>query len=119
MAVQFTDMDALRLAPTFILRVRAAMVQGCVTIGNESSDTVNFHKERVTYTAQVINNPDNFTALFAAAIATDAGVIGAATAAGTVAITGANAEARQAIVTDAQISTGLANVFNAFFRRPA
>lgn len=119
MAIQFTDMDALRLDPTFVLRVRSAMVQGCVTIGNENPDTTPYHRERATYTSQVINSPDSFTTLFAAAIATDSGVINAATSSGTIAITGANAAARAAVVTDAQISTGLANVFNAFFRRPA
>lgn len=119
MAVQFTDMDALRSDATFQARIRTAMVQGCVTIGNENPDTVPYHRERVTYTAQVINAPDAFVPLFANAIVTDSGVINAATSNGTIAITGANAAARAAVVTDAQISTALGNVFNAFFRRPA
>lgn len=118
MAVQFTDMDALRQDATFQSRIRAAMIQGCVTIGNEA-DSTGYHRERVTYTAQVINSPDSFVPLFTNAIATDSGVINAATANGTIAITGANAAARAAVVTDVQISTALGNVFNAFFRRPA
>jgi len=118
MAVQFSDMDALRSDSAFQGRIRAAMIQGCVTIGNEA-DSTGYHRERVTYTAQVINSPDSFVPLFANAIATDSGVINAATSNGTVAITAANAATRAAVVTDAQISTALGNVFNAFFRRPA
>jgi|SRR6185369_9266810 len=118
MAVQFSDMDALRADATFKNRIRMAMVQGCVTIGNEA-DSTGYHRERVTYTAQVINNPEAFVDLFTNAISTDSGVINAATSNGTIAITAANAAARAAAVTDAQINTAISNVFNAFFRRPA
>lgn len=119
MAVQFTDMDALRQDPTFQSRVRAAMIQGAVSIGNENPDTVPYHRERATYTTQIINNPDAFIPLFTGAVVTDTGLLNAATSNGTIPITSSNAAARAAAVTDAQISTALGNVFNAFFRRPA
>lgn len=116
MAVQFTDMDALRQDAVFKTRTRAAMIQGSIAIGNEDPrTTTGSHLARVRYTAQIMNNPDAFAQLFVDAIVTDNGVINAATSNGTISITGANAAARAAVVTDAQISTALANVFNAFF----
>jgi len=116
MAVQFTDMDALRQDATFIARVRAAIVQGSVSVGNEDPRAVPFHSQRAAYVAQIMNASDNsFATLFANACATDSGVINAATANGTTAITSANAAARAALVTDAQITAAVANVFNSFF----
>jgi hypothetical protein len=118
MAVKFTDMDFLRQDPTFQSRVRAGIVQGSIAVGTES-DTVPYHRERATYTVQIMNSPDAFVPLFSGACATDSGVINAATANGTVTLTSGNAATQAALVTDAQITTAITNVFNAFFRRPA
>ena len=116
MAVKFTDMDFLRQDPTFGTRVRAGMIQGAVAVGNEDPRTVAFHDKRAAYVAQVMNAPDTFMPLFASACATDSGVINAATANGTVSITSlAIAATQAAVVTDAQITTAIGNVFNAFF----
>ena len=119
MAVSYSDMDALRQDAAFKARVRAAIVKGCVTIGIEDPRTVADHRERTSFTTQVINNPDSFLQSLVDAIVTDSVVINAATSNGTIAITGANAAARGAVVTDANIDTSLNTVFNAFFRRPA
>lgn len=119
MAILLTDTDFLRNDPTFQVRVRSSIIQGSVTVGTENPDTVPYHRERATYTVQIMNNPDAFVPLFASAVATDTGVLNAATATGTVNLTAANASTRAALVTDTQINTAVANVFNAFFRRPA
>jgi len=115
MAVSYTDMDALRQDAVFISRVRAAIIKGSIAIGNEDPRAVVNHTARVRYTSQVMNNPDAFKQLFTDAVAADSNVINPATSNGTVAITGANAATRAALVSDANIDSALGVVFNAFF----
>lgn len=118
MAATLKDMDTLRQNVIFQGRVRASIISGSIAVGNEG-DTVAYHRERATYCSQVMNSPDSFAPLFAGAVATDATVIGLATQAGTVALTTANTDAQQALVTDAAINSAVGTQFNAFFRRPA
>lgn len=119
MAASLKDMDTLRQNPSFQARIRAAIIQGSITVGNENPDTTPYHRERVTYTAQVMNAPDTFAPLFASAAATDTTIINQATANGTVTLTTTNYDAQQALVTDAAINSAVGTQFNAFFRRPA
>lgn len=117
MAVSLNDMDVLRQNSLFKARVRAALVEGSVTVAGEAW-SVPFHRERANYVAQIIADPDNYVDQFSGAIATQTTVINAATQTGTVALTGANIETQQAVVTDNQIRSALGSVFNTFFRTP-
>ncbi len=119
MPATYKDMDILRQNTTFQGRVRAAIISGSITVGNENSDTTPYHRERVSYCSQIMNNPDAFAPLFASAAATDATVISLATGNGSVVLDGTNAETRQALITDAAITSAVGTQFNAFFRRPA
>lgn len=119
MAASLKDMDVLRQNATLTGRVRAAIIQGSIVVGQENPDTTPNHRERSTYCAQIMNNPDSFAPLFTSAVVTDATVIGQATANGTVVITTANSDAQQNLITDAAITNAVGIQFNAFFRRPA
>lgn len=113
MAVAHTDKFELSQTSTFRNRVKVGLVATAVAIVNEAVST-GFHSRRRPYAIGILNAPDSYAPLFTNSVATDAAVIGAATAAGTVAITAANADARQALVTDAQIDSAISAQFNAF-----
>ncbi len=108
------DQAVLAEDTTFISRVRSAMVAGCVVISNEAESTAN-HWRRTQFAATIINNPETYKLTFAIAIATDSNVINDATQANTVTVTTGNVAAQAALVTDAHINTGAANVYKAFF----
>jgi hypothetical protein len=118
MAVSLNDMDILRQNPPFKARVRAAMVEGAITVASEAW-TVPFHRERSVYVTQILNDPDQYLDAFSGALATNTSVINAATGNGTVALTSGNIDTQQASVTDSTIRTALGAVFNAFFRAPS
>lgn len=118
MAVSLLDMDALRRNEYFKNRVRAAIFQGGVSVAGEGWE-VPFHRERATFVTQIVREPDSWLDQFCSSIATDTNVINAATANGTVAITTANGDTQQGLVSDNQIRVALAAVFNAFLRAPA
>jgi len=65
------------------------------------------------------NVPDTYKSLFAISVANDTSVISDATAAGTVVLTGVNAAAQAALVTDAHLDAAISSQFNSFFRTPA
>jgi hypothetical protein len=119
MAVSYNDKQILSGDATFQNRVRQSMIAACVAIKAESPITTPFHRERETFLVAVMNAPDTYKLLFAQAVANDASVISDATAAGTVALTGANVVAQAALVTDAHMDTAISGQFNSFFRTPA
>jgi hypothetical protein len=112
MAASYNDMALLATDPTFINRVGSALWQTCVNISNEAGS--NTHQQRKNYVALILNNPSTYKTIFVNAASVDATVIGDATAAGTVVLTGANVAAQAALVTDAHIGNALAAAFNAF-----
>jgi hypothetical protein len=117
MAATFKDMDQLRLDLTFQGRVRAALISLALGASAEAW-SVPFHRERQMFAVQILNSPDAFVNLFASSIATDATVIADATQGGTVAITGANVAAQQALVTDAHITAALTAQVNSYLKAP-
>jgi hypothetical protein len=119
MAASYSDQQFLAADPTFQNRVRQSLIAACQAIKSENAQTVPFHRERETFLVAVTNQPDLFKLIFAQAAATNASVIGDATQAGTVVLTGANAAAQAALVTDAHIDTAISSDFNSFFRTPA
>lgn len=118
MAATRSDMYILSQDATFQNRVRASMIAAAIAIKNESVATA-FHRERETYAVAIMNQPDNYKPLFAGGAATDASVIGDATAGGTVALTTGNVATQQALCTDTHIDSAISSQFNVFFRTPA
>lgn len=121
MAVTHKDRYTLSTDPTFKTRVQAALVAICVSIANEGW-AVAFHRERSDFAARILGNPSSPTdwvQLFTNAVSTDSTCIGAATQAGTVALTSGNVVAQSALVSDTQIDNAIAAEYNAFIRVPA
>lgn len=121
MSVTHSDRFQLSQEITFQNRVQAALIATCVSIANEGW-TVPFHRERASFAAQILAGSSgsvNYVTLFSNSVATDANVIGDATAAGTVPLTAGNRATQAALVTDAHIDTAIAAEFNAFIRVPA
>jgi hypothetical protein len=118
MAASYSDQQFLAADPTFQNRVRQSLIAACQAIKTEAV-TVAFHRERETFLVAVVNQPDLFKGMVAIAAATNASVIGDATAAGTVVLSAANAAAQAALVTDAHIDAAISSDFNSFFRTPA
>jgi hypothetical protein len=117
MAASYSDQQFLAADSTFQNRVRQSLIAACVSIKNEAVTTA-FHRERESFLVAVNNAPDSYKVIVAQNTATNASVISDATVAGTVALTGANAAAQAALVTDAHIDTAIASNFNSFFRTP-
>lgn len=114
MAASLNDQAILSGDTLFINRVRESLVAACVAITNEATSTA-FHFKRAAYASAVLNNPTAYQQLFAYGVATDASVISDATQAGTVALTAANVDGQQALVTDAHINNAVSGQFNSFF----
>lgn len=90
-----------------------------MSIANEGW-AVAFHRERANFAAQILSNPASpidYVQLFTNTASTDATCISDATAAGTVALTGANIATQAALVTDAHIDAAISAEFNAFIRQ--
>ena len=117
MAASRNDSAILSKDVLFINRVLESLVAACVSIQSEAitAATLSIHNKRAAFCVAVLNNPSAFAQLFAYTVATDANVLGDATAAGTVALTAGNADAQQALVTDAHMDTAVASQFNSFF----
>lgn len=119
MPVSHKDRYQLSQDAAFLSRVQASLITACVAISNEAY-TPSF-PARHNFAAQILNNPNgtpNWAQLFCYTVATDAACIGAATGAGTVALTPGNVAAQAANVTDAQIDAAVSGQFNAFIRVP-
>jgi hypothetical protein len=120
MTASRSDMYFLSQDPTFQNRVQQSMLAAAVAIANEGYGIV-FHQQRAALSTGVIISPRgvsgglNYTLLFTNTVATDASVIADATAAGTVVLTGGNAAAQAALVTDAHIDVAISDCWNAFF----
>lgn len=120
MAVTHNDKYQLSQEPAFQTRVQVSLMAACVAIANEGW-TIVFHRERADFARSVLlspSSPTNYVQLFSNAVATDVSVIGDATAAGTVVLTGANRAAQSALVTDAHIDSAVSAMFNSFIREP-
>jgi hypothetical protein len=116
MAASRNDMNLLQSDATFTSRVRSSLVAACVAITNEAHGAD--WRERQLFAVKVLNSPDNYKALFATTVATDANVIADATQGGTVALTAGNVATQAALVTDAHIDNAVAGQYNSFFTRP-
>lgn len=116
MAASLSDSNVLGINATFSGRVQSSLLAAAIAIFAEGSAIAN-HRDRVAFIHQLLASPANvanFTSLFALTVATDATVLGQATQAGTVVLTGSNVAAQQALVSDAAISNAIAGQFNAF-----
>ena len=113
----YSDQQLLASDATFQNRVRQSLLAACVSIKNEAVTTA-FHREREAFLVGVTNSPDSYKVLVAQSVATNASVIGDATAAGTVPLTSGNVATQAALVTDAHLDTAIASNFNSFFRTP-
>lgn len=117
MAASLNDQAILSADPLFTNRVRQALVAASIAITNEAitAASLPLHQRRAAYAASVVSNPTVFAPQWTIAVATDANVIGDATAAGTVVLTSGNSATQQALVTDAHINTAVSAMFNSFF----
>lgn len=115
----FNDSQILSGDLTFQNRCRQALISTCLTIKSEDPMTVPFHRERETFVAAVMNQPDAYKELIAMAVSGGIQVVQSATQNGTVPLTQANVAAQQALVPDGQINTAITNGFNSYFRTPA
>jgi hypothetical protein len=114
----YSDKQLLALDATFVNRVRQSLLTACSSIHNEGW-AVAFHRERETYAAGAMNQPEIYKVLFANVVACDANIIGDATVGGTVPLTSGNVAAQAALVTDPHIDTAISANFNSFFRTPS
>lgn len=113
-----THLDRVNLAaePTFQNRVRQSMVAAAIAISNEGWSGGLIHQLRRRQARAILNDQlDGMKILYARGVAGDSSVIADATQAGTVAITGGNAAAQQALVTDAHIDNAISGQFNSYF----
>ncbi len=115
----YADKALLSADPIFIGRVRQAMIGSCISIMNEATKTTPYSRERETFGAACMNQPDSYKLLFAMSVATDATVIAAATSSGATPLTSGNVAAQAVLVPDSAIDTAIASQFNTFFRTPA
>lgn len=121
MAITHNDKYQLSQEASFQTRVQVSLVAACIAITTEGWAVV-FHRERSNYAQQVLAAPSgtpNYVQLFSNAVSTDVNVIGDATQAGSVVLTGANRAAQSALVTDAHIDSAISSMFNSFIREPA
>jgi hypothetical protein len=99
-------------------RVRSAVITAAINIASDGLTTPNINAERHRQVTDIMSSPDTWKIRFSYAIATQATVIGPATASGTVVLTSmpsGNVDTQQALVSDAVINTAVAAVFNSFF----
>ena len=124
-AQSLNDEAVLSNDTNFYQRVRTSMIAAAIAISSDGLST-GINIKRHAQVQQVMNSPDSWKGLFAAAVATQSGVINLATANGTVALTPVvcsgtpvvctgNADTQEALVTDAAINTAVAAAWNSFF----
>lgn len=119
MTASFNDSAILAGSSLFQSRVRASLTSACISIATET-DVANLHF-RTSRASQILQsmellsgNMPVWVLRFAIGVATDATCLADATQAGTVALTVANVDAQQALVTDAHMSNAISGQFNAF-----
>lgn len=108
------DQAILGNDPTFIQRVRTAIIGAAIAISNESTGTA-FHPQRDSVAVNVLASPDSWKSIFAASVATQTAVINDATQNGTVTLTSTNSAQQAALVLDADINTAVSAIWNSFF----
>lgn len=118
MAVTSNDRAVLAGSVVFQNRVRQALLAACSSVKNEGW-SVPFHRERETFVAAVVSQPELYKVLFANLSANYTGVIDGATEVGTVSLTEANVDAQALLVDDGYLNDSIAAEFNTFFRTPA
>lgn len=107
------DQAVLSNDPTFVQRVRTAIIAAAVAISNEGA--VTNHAQRDVIAVNVLTNPDAWKTTFAACVATDANCIADATQNGTVTLTSGNVSTQSALVTDLHINNAVSSMWNSFF----
>jgi hypothetical protein len=120
MAASHSDSFQLSQDTIFQGRVQQAFVQAGISIANEGW-AVAFHRERARFISNALQSAASLaavTALFTAAVSTDANCLADATVGGTIPITGANRVAQAALVTDAHIDSAISSQFNTFILEP-
>ncbi len=118
--ISLADTGLLAGDPTFISRVKAAMVEAAINIAADGLSTGTVNLKRHAQVQQIMNNPDWWKQLFTPAVATDATVggdvlVGATSDAYGNYLTLLNAATQAAQATDAHISNAVSGMFNAFF----
>lgn len=116
MAASLSDSNILGTNANFVARVQSSLLAAAINIFAEGVAIAN-HRDRVAFIHQILASPvnvTNTTTMVALTVATDPTVLGQATQAGTVVLSGPNIVAQQALVTDAAISNAIAGQFNAF-----
>lgn len=113
----YNDKQLLAADPTFQNRVRQSLLQACVLAKLEGY-TVAFHRERETFIAAVVSQPDVYKLLFSIAAVSFTNVINDATVSGATPLTGGNVAAQAALVQDSSIDLAVTGSFNMFFRTP-
>jgi hypothetical protein len=123
MAASTSDMAALSIDPTFQSRVKAELAIQCQNVATEAITTAGLmlHVARARFVTQVLpslggSSSPSWPLIFAISVSTDANVIADATQNGTVVLTGANAAAQGALVTDTHIGNAISAQFNAFIQ---
>jgi hypothetical protein len=117
-----SDQQFLAGDPTFQNRVEESLLATCSSIANEaiSQSSLSLHVKRQNQCSFMLApaNLSNYKIIVAAMAATDASVIGDATASGTTALTAGNAAAQAALVTDAHIASAISGQFNTLLSVP-
>lgn len=114
------DQQVLSSDPTFQNRVRESLLSFCSTVSGETitgltgTMPTHLHLLRANFCNTVVMSPDNYKVLFADMAASNATVIGDATQAGTVPLTGTNVAAQATKVLDTDLNNAVAAVLNVF-----
>lgn len=74
----FLAQQQLATDPTFLLKVRHAMVKAAIAIQNESTGTPN-HTQRAAYALKVLAAPDDYDELFSMGVVTDESISSSST----------------------------------------
>lgn len=114
----YFDKQLLAADLTFQNRVRQSLLAACVLAKLEDPRTVPFHRERETFIAAIVSQPDVYKVLFAIAAVSFTSVINDATVSGGTPLTTGNVAAQAALVQDSNIDLAVTGSFNMFFRTP-
>src|SRR5215468_6391352 len=121
MAASRSDSYVLGNDVLFQHRIQASLLAACISIQTENFQTTVFHRERSNYVVSILSSMTAFNDAVqrhSFGVATDAAVLSDATVSGTVVLTVANADAQQALATDAHIDAAVSGQFNTFFKTP-
>ena len=91
----YADNYAAAINPAFLQRVQESMISAAISISSEATSTAN-HSNRVVLARLVLQQPQNYVNQFALAVAVNIPVTSVSS------------------VTDAQIDTSVASIWNGF-----